>query len=237
MLRIGELAALAGVSVGTVRRYHRMGLLPGPPDAKGRRLYGTADVVRLIRIRRLVALGVDLPDIGRVLGTGPGPDGDLRRALAGLDADLAVQEEAVRRQRAMLAELRHTGPDPAPTPELAQIVGELERVVPAHPLLERARETITLLGAAVPGLAGALAGAYRASIGDEGLRRRLWDVGLRFEELRDTPPEAPEVAVLAEDLGRLLRPFFDTRPSGAVRGGRIGELSPAQRHVVRLLGR
>ncbi|GAT66905.1 merR family transcriptional regulator [Planomonospora sphaerica] len=40
-MRIGELAALAGVSTRTVRHYHRLGLLPEPERrANGYRVYG-----------------------------------------------------------------------------------------------------------------------------------------------------------------------------------------------------
>ncbi|MEV4246460.1 MerR family transcriptional regulator [Streptosporangium canum] len=241
MLRIGELAALAGVTTRTIRHYHQVGLLAEPPrTAAGYRLYGMADVVRLIRIRRLAALGMSLPDIGRVLS----PRQDLREALADLDADLAREEEAVRRQRAMLAELMHTGRDPALTPELGHIFAELEQIFPAHPLLERERETITLLEAAAPETARALTGVYRTSMGDERLQRRMWDIGLRFEALRDASPDDPEVAALAAELADAMRPFMDAVSAGGPAGTVSGEtlsammvdaLSPAQRRVVELL--
>lgn len=249
MLRIGELAALAGVTTRTIRHYHQVGLLAEPPrTASGNRLYGMADVVRLIRIRRLAALGMSLPDIGRVLS----PRQDLREALADLDADLAREEEAVRRQRAMLAELMHTGRDPALTPELGHVFAELEQIFPAHPLLERERETITLLEAAAPEAARALTGVYRTSMGDERLQHRMWDIGLRFEALRDASPDDPEVAALAAELADVTRPFMDAVSAGgraaAVPGGPAGTvsgetlsammvdaLSPAQRKVVELL--
>ncbi|GAA2890018.1 MerR family transcriptional regulator [Streptosporangium fragile] len=240
-MSIGELAALAGVTTWTVRRYHQVGLLPEPPrSAAGHRRYGMADVVRMIRIRRMVASGMGLPDVCRVLA----PRLDLHTALADLDADLAAAEEAIRRQRAMLAELRNTGDDPTLTPELVHVVAELEQVFPAHPLLEREREMIALLEAAAPVTAAALTRAYRASLYDEGLRRRVWDLGLRFEALREAPAGHPEVAALATDLRDALAPYTSParRASPAAPSGRtavpgLGELSPAQREVIGLVER
>ncbi|MFF5206805.1 MerR family transcriptional regulator [Streptosporangium sp. NPDC000396] len=239
MLRIGELATLAGVTTRTIRHYHQVGLLTEPPrTTTGHRLYGMADVVRLIRIRRLTALGMSLPDIGRVLS----PRQDLHKALADLDADLAREEEAVRRQRAMLAELRHTGRDPALTPELSQIVAELEQVFPGHPLLERERETIALLETVAPETARALTDVYRLSMGDEKLQHRMWDLGLRFEALRHVSPGDPEVAELAAEFADALRPFLGYTPSGDRAGAVPGtavldDLSPAQRRAVELITR
>lgn len=58
MMPIGELASAAGVTVRTVRHYHSVGLLPEPAKRpNGYREYGTRD---LLRIRRLVALGLTL---------------------------------------------------------------------------------------------------------------------------------------------------------------------------------
>lgn len=244
-MRIGELAALAGVTTRTIRHYHQVGLLTEPPrTTAGYRLYGMADVVRLIRIRRLTALGMSLPDIGRLLG----PRQDLAKALTDLDADLAREQEAIRRQRAMLAELRHTGGDPALTPELGRVFAELEQVFPAHPLLERERETLVMLETAAPETARALADVYRMSMGDEGLQRRMWDLGMRFEALREVSPGDPEVAALAGEFADALRPFLGTvaaeAPAGAVSGAVSGEtpggltvddLSPAQRRMIELI--
>jgi DNA-binding transcriptional MerR regulator len=58
-MRIGELAAAAGVDVETIRFYEREGLLPPPPrDASGYRAYNDAAVRRLTFIRHCRALDV-----------------------------------------------------------------------------------------------------------------------------------------------------------------------------------
>jgi len=45
-MRIGELAAIAGVTTRTVRHYHRIGLLPEPErQSNGYREYSLRDAV------------------------------------------------------------------------------------------------------------------------------------------------------------------------------------------------
>ncbi len=67
-LRIGQVAALVGVTPKTVRHYHQIGLLPEPPrTANGYRVYGVAEVVRLKLIRRLKAVGLSLDDIAAIV--------------------------------------------------------------------------------------------------------------------------------------------------------------------------
>lgn len=68
-LRIGEAAALAGVSTRTLRYYQELGLLtPSGTTAGGARRYSDADVARLQRIRHLRDLvGFNLTEIGVVV--------------------------------------------------------------------------------------------------------------------------------------------------------------------------
>jgi MerR family transcriptional regulator, repressor of the yfmOP operon len=68
-LRIGEAAALAGVSTRTLRYYQELGLLtPSGTTAGGARRYSEADVARIHRIRHLRDLvGFDLNEIRTVL--------------------------------------------------------------------------------------------------------------------------------------------------------------------------
>ena len=58
-LSIGKLSELTGVKVVTIRYYESVGLLPPPPRTEGnRRLYGQADVDRLVFIRRSREFGL-----------------------------------------------------------------------------------------------------------------------------------------------------------------------------------
>lgn len=67
-LTTGRLAARTGVSIETLRFYHRIGLLPEPPrTASGYRQY-PADAVRRVRfIRRAKGLGFKLAEIAELL--------------------------------------------------------------------------------------------------------------------------------------------------------------------------
>lgn len=59
-----QLADLAGTTVNTVRHYHQVGLLPEPERrSNGYKQYTVPHLVRLLRIRRLVDLGVPLSRI------------------------------------------------------------------------------------------------------------------------------------------------------------------------------
>ena len=101
---IGELAAIAGVTTRTVRYYHRVGLLPEPDRRLNRyRDYGMRDAVILVRVRRLVELGLSLDEVRDALDDDAGTA--LTEILTELDADLARQETAIRNRRAALAEL------------------------------------------------------------------------------------------------------------------------------------
>ncbi len=63
-LHIGEVAHLLGVTQKTIRHYHKVGLLAEPARSQGGyRLYTTSDLRRVLRIRRLQALGLSLKQI------------------------------------------------------------------------------------------------------------------------------------------------------------------------------
>ena len=67
-MKIGELAAKAGVTVQTVRFYEREKLLPAPARTRsGYRDYGPKDVDRLIFIQDCQRLGFTLADTYEVL--------------------------------------------------------------------------------------------------------------------------------------------------------------------------
>jgi MerR family transcriptional regulator, repressor of the yfmOP operon len=68
-LRIGQAAALAGVSTRTLRFYEERGLLQPPARSTGgTRRYSAADVAKLLRIRELQSvMGFNLTDIQAIL--------------------------------------------------------------------------------------------------------------------------------------------------------------------------
>ncbi|TQS45342.1 MerR family transcriptional regulator [Cryptosporangium phraense] len=109
-----ELADLAGTTVNTIRHYHRLGLLDEPERrSNGYKQYGVPHLVCLLRIRRLVELGVPLSDIGAArLLDGEVPPEVLRR----VDAELAAEIERLRKARSDIAAvLRDGAPADAPS--------------------------------------------------------------------------------------------------------------------------
>jgi MerR family copper efflux transcriptional regulator len=91
LLKIGEVAAQAGVSSRTVDFYTGMGLIEASARTAGNfRLYDASVVDRIAAVRRLEANGVSLDDIARAL-SGPA---DLAAQLSRLDGDLQALREA-----------------------------------------------------------------------------------------------------------------------------------------------
>ena len=65
---MGQVAALAGVTVRTLHHYDRLGLLsPAERSEAGYRRYGLAEVERLYRILALRGLGFELAEIRTLL--------------------------------------------------------------------------------------------------------------------------------------------------------------------------
>ncbi|CAM02074.1 DNA-binding transcriptional MerR regulator [Saccharopolyspora erythraea NRRL 2338] len=95
-----QLAELAGTTLKTVRHYHEIGLLEEPRRAaNGYKQYRIRHLIRLLRIRRLVDLGVPLSDIAAMEES----DENAEQVLRTLDAELAASIERQQRMREELA--------------------------------------------------------------------------------------------------------------------------------------
>lgn len=206
-MRIGELAAIAGVSTRAVRHYHRIGLLPEPArQANGYRAYGLRDAVVLVRVRRLTELGLSLDEVRDVLADDAGKE--LREVLAELDADLARQEEALRLRRARLAELLAQAEDgdglPAEgpvSPELAGVFREMARTSAQLPAMAvKERELLALLDGAAGAAEthGWLRGMVQALGSDSEAMRRAYEVYARMDELEEAAVDDPRVGAVAQ---------------------------------------
>ena len=78
-MNVGQVAALAGVTVRALHHYDRLGLVtPSARTPSGHRLYGEQDVQRLYRVLALRALGLPLGAIAEALAGA----GTLRELLA-----------------------------------------------------------------------------------------------------------------------------------------------------------
>lgn len=141
MLTIGALAELAGTTTRAIRHYHAVGVLPEPARrTNGYREYDLRDAVRLVRVRRLVELGLSLAEIADALRAGVGDDRELREVLADLEADLAHQEQVIRGRRRHLTDLLARDSDLALSATVADVLREVAAAVPAATPAELARE-------------------------------------------------------------------------------------------------
>jgi DNA-binding transcriptional MerR regulator len=231
-MRIGELAALAGVTTRAVRHYHRRGLLPEPPRrSNGYRVYGLRDVLILARVKRLTDLGLSLDEVRDVLADGTGRD--FREILLELDGDLAQQEARIRDRRARLATLLTGVPadeDPV-SPDLASLLEVIGRQ-PDSPMAEKERKLLALLDTS-PDRDRVLA-ALRPLADDPAVVERGLALHREMDALADAEADDPRIGPLAAALA-------DGLPDGLVDGpvdGPFGEavlesLAPAQAEVVR----
>ncbi|MET0388691.1 MAG: MerR family transcriptional regulator [Polyangiales bacterium] len=102
-LTIGQVAVFAGVTIKTVRHYHRLGLIAEPKrDSAGYRRYDSADLLRLVRVRTLAAAGVPLAEIGALLDAAPE---QFAAALSDIQRRLSAQIDALNARRDTLVRL------------------------------------------------------------------------------------------------------------------------------------
>ncbi|WP_030750244.1 MerR family transcriptional regulator [Streptomyces sp. NRRL F-5135] len=231
-MRIGEIAALVGVTSRAVRHYHHIGLLPEPlRRANGYRVYGIRDAVVLARIRRLTELGLALDEVRDVLADDSGRE--LAEVLRELDADLARQEHELRRRREVLAGLLE-GPL-TPDAPLSPALAELLRAAPAtaSPAAAKDREHLILLDSTVG--SDAVFAALRHIAEDPAV---LSAYG-RLDELDGAATDDPRVAALADELAAavpdaVLAAIPDGGPVATGFGeALLADYPPAQAEVVR----
>jgi len=94
--RVGQVAALTGVSVRTLHHYDDIGLLHPSKRLESRhRIYSSADLLKLQQILTLRHLGLDLRQIGDL----------LERADFDVVASLRIQRNVVRDRIAQLEQI------------------------------------------------------------------------------------------------------------------------------------
>ncbi|MEU0276779.1 MerR family transcriptional regulator [Streptomyces sp. NPDC006307] len=247
-MRIGEIAALVGITTRAVRHYHHVGLLPEPPRrANGYREYGLRDAVLLARVRRLTELGLGLEEVRDVLADDAGRE--LVDVLEELDADLARQQAEIgaRRERLrVLLEQARVGRLPAEgpvSPGLAELFGDMARASAARPgpepvMAARDREVLALLETVVPEEEGErLMEAMRAMTLAPGAMDRAYAVYERLDALADAAPDDVRVEEAAQALAGLVPdgmvPRAEETEDRALMEVFFADFAPAQAEVVR----
>ncbi|MGW2111809.1 MerR family transcriptional regulator [Streptomyces sp. NPDC001948] len=217
-MRIGELAALVGITPRAVRHYHHLGLLPEPARrSSGYRAYGVREAVPLARPRRLTELGLGLDEVRDVLADDAGRE--VVEVLEEVDEDLGRQEAVVQERRAQLAslppqaragQLSAEGPL---SPELTRLLagpGEL----PDSPMAVKDREHLAFLDAALPEEKW-----IRPITALHGIRECAEEAYGLLEALAGVHAQAPQVIRAAAALAALLPDetaahVADDRPGG-----------------------
>nr|WP_221373867.1 MerR family transcriptional regulator [Actinoplanes polyasparticus] len=147
MLRIGQLAAYAGVTVRAVRHYHQIGLLPEPErDASGYRRYGAMAAVSLIKIRTLAHAGVPLSRIGPMLEADASTFAEMIRRI---DADLRDEVERLETSRKQIAQLT-AGDSLVLPPEVTSYLDRLRQIGASDRMVDGERDGWILLAARWP---------------------------------------------------------------------------------------
>lgn len=231
-MRIGEIAAVVGLTTRAIRHYHHVGLLPEPERRpNGYRAYSVRDAVLLARVRRLTELGLSLDEVRDALADDAGHE--LAEVLEELDADLARQETAIRerrrRLRALLAE--PPGASRLVSPALVALLAQAPRS--DSPSAAKDREYLTLIDA--------------TSIGDQEIFALLGtlvadpavvELYERLDALATAPADDPRIAPLAADfVAAVPEELFAAIPEDGVivtgfKEALLAEYAPAQAEVV-----
>ncbi|MGY0490360.1 MerR family transcriptional regulator [Streptomyces sp. WG-D5] len=192
-LTIGQAAAYAGVTIKTVRHYHRLGLVAEPErDTSGYRRYGSAELLRLVQARTLAGAGVPLAEVGELLDAEPqrfaAALDDVHRRLTDQIDDLVARRDTLHRiaqgDRALL-------PDRA-----CAVLDRMAELGFSVDYLATQREALVLTRALVPEMFDAFLTRLEHLLDDPGhveLTRRAWDAA-------SWPPDDPRLDELAAAL-------------------------------------
>ncbi|CAM5257582.1 MerR family transcriptional regulator [Streptomyces narbonensis] len=222
-LTIGQTAAFVGVTIKTVRHYHRLGLVAEPErDRSGYRRYRSGELFRLVQVRTLAAAGVPLAEIGDLLDAGPETFAATLDEVHGRLTE-RIDELIARRDR--LHRLDHG--DRALLPDRAcAVLDRLAELGFGPDYVAGQREALVLTRALVPEifdsfltrLCRALDDPESVELTKRGWAARSWDPDdPRIEELA-----AALADKLLADRGLLAMPAgFRNRPDAASRYGMV----------------
>jgi DNA-binding transcriptional MerR regulator len=238
MLRIGEVAKIAGVSTRAIRHYHAVGALPEPDRrANGYREYTTRDVLLLVRLVRLAELGLSLDEIRDAISDES--ERELRSILGDIVVDLDAQSEELARRRRTIAEVLNRDGDLAASPAIAALLVRLRGVVNDANLAAREQEILEVAEATMPAEQFAdLAQAYTKLLDDPEIVATARDFAARFERLTDEDAHDPEVVAVAELIASQGAAFTPASRTDGVNQSAwemfLQSLTTAQRHAVTL---
>ena len=203
-MKSSELAAFADVTVRTLRHYHQVGVLPeAERDGSGYRDYGIHDLVRLLRIKRLAALGIPLERMPAILDADGTPATDTTVLLDTLERDLDAEIARLNSQKTLIRLIRASDSAPDLPPALARFSASFAESAASSPLGRADREHAILLAHLV-GEAGmaALTSIYER-MADPEVQRLSLELTREFDRL---PADATEATTRAL-ADRFIRSF------------------------------
>ncbi|WIY83079.1 MerR family transcriptional regulator [Propionimicrobium sp. PCR01-08-3] len=196
MLTISQLAAYAGVTVATVRHYHKIGLLPEPErNHSGYRSYDAAAVVRLIRIHVLAGAGVPLAQVGDLLDAEPDA---FAEQVHDIDARLRAEVRRLQDTRKRLARLA-AGEQLALPASVVGYLDRLRRMGVREWYIEKERDAWIVIAAQMPERIDAIMANKHEDLNDPDVLRLYSLVSEALEWAADDP----RVAEIADILDRM----------------------------------
>jgi DNA-binding transcriptional MerR regulator len=239
-LSIGEVAGLAGVTTRAVRHYHSVGLVPEPArGSSGYRHYRAEDLVALVRVARLRALGMPIADIRARIATPEMSEMTLSDSLRSLADELDGEIQRLSATRDRLRDLAGSESFGNPADTLTRALRARRVLEPEQELPAAERTAAELLDALHPGGMSGLVDQAAGLLGDQEAMTWLAPLIERFRAVDDRSSDT-ELEVLAADLARALprppqaAPPIDTALVDKLLGDR---LSPAQRRLMHLMRR
>lgn len=237
MLTISQLAAYAGVTVATVRHYHKIGLLPEPErDRSGYRSYDADAVVQLIRIHILASAGVPLAQLERLLSADPE---QFAEGVRQIDKQLRAKARHLKETRKRLAGLAAGDQMALPS----SVVGYLDRLRSLgveERYIERERDAWIMVAAQIPERIDAIIAQKHADLDDPDMVR-LYSLLSQALDWTDDDPRVVEVADILDRISTRAVESGDVREDGFddsfvdLLDATMAESAPAARRLLALL--
>ena len=203
-ITIGQLADYAGVTIKTVRHYHRRGLLAEPPrDASGYRRYDAEHAVQLIKVRTLADAGVPLARIKGLLAAVPE---QFATAIADIDRNLQARLDQLRHSRERIAQL-NAGARLFVSAEIAEVLDRLGELGVSQRALRAERDMWILMQAASPTEVATWIADKREALSDPEFRALYLATDAAF----DWSPDDPRLYVLADRTQRWMAERLNRR--------------------------
>ncbi len=203
-LSVTKVAEVVGLTPRAVRYYHSIGLVPEPPrDDSGYRRYGGKEVIELVRVARLRALGMPLPQIAARVSATDAEEVSLADALGAIADELDAEIDRIAATRDRLRELARSETFDQPVKTLTQALQNQGVLGPADHLRNSEKWAAAVLDAVHPeGMPGVLAEASRL-FGDATVLEALGPLRQRLGRL-GAHSSAAEIADLAADVAAVL---------------------------------